>query len=164
MKQAPTVLIVDDEQKVRDLLGFRLQLLGYRVVIAESGEEALTLADAQRPDLIILDVTMPGLDGVTVCSRLKRSETLGAVPIVMLTARSEAEDLNKAMAAYRRSLKLDPKQGRAHLLIGLMHVADGKCKKARRALEGFAARQKGLPPDMIPKLLAKCGKKGSKKR
>lgn len=99
MKQAPTVMIVDDEQKVRDLLGFRLQLLGYRVVIAENGAEALTKAEAHRPDLIILDVTMPGLDGVTVCSRLKKSETLGDVPIVMLTARSEAEDLNKAMAA-----------------------------------------------------------------
>ncbi len=95
----PTILLVDDEQKVLDLITFRLQYLGYHVVTAKNGEDALTLVETQRPDLIILDVTMPGLDGLTVCSRLKKSETFRAIPILMLTARSEAEDVNKAMAA-----------------------------------------------------------------
>ena len=99
MKNKPTILLVDDEQKVLDLITFRLQLLGYRVITAKSGEEGLSLAEAQHPDLIILDVTMPGLDGLKVCSRLKESETLRTIPILMLTARSEVEDVNKAVAA-----------------------------------------------------------------
>ena len=99
MSEKPTILLVDDEQKVLDLITFRLQLLGYRVITATSGEDALSLAETQHPDLIILDVTMPGLDGVTVCSRLKESETSRATPILMLTARSEVEDVNRAMSA-----------------------------------------------------------------
>ncbi|MFQ5806419.1 MAG: response regulator transcription factor [Phycisphaerae bacterium] len=99
MNKKPTILLVDDEQKVLDLITFRLQLLGYRVITAKSGEEALALAEAQPPDLIILDVAMPGLDGVTVCSRLKSSEASAAIPILMLTARTEVEDVNKAITA-----------------------------------------------------------------
>ncbi len=95
----PTILLVDDEQKVLDLIAFRLQYLGYRVVTARTGEDALSLVETQRPDLIILDVGLPGLDGVKVCSRLKKSETFSATPILMLTALSDIEDVNKAMAA-----------------------------------------------------------------
>ena len=99
MNEKPTILLVDDEQKVLDLITFRLQLLGYRVITAQNGEDALSLTETHGPDLIILDVAMPGLDGVTVCSRLKKSETSRGIPILMLTARSEAEDVNKAMTA-----------------------------------------------------------------
>jgi DNA-binding response OmpR family regulator len=99
MNEKPTILLVDDEQKVLDLITFRLQLLGYRVITAQSGEDALSLAETHKPDLIILDVTMPGLDGVTVCSHLKKSETSRGIPVLMLTARSETEDINKAMSA-----------------------------------------------------------------
>lgn len=95
----PTILLVDDEQKVLDLITFRLQHLGYHVVSTNNGEDAISLVEEQRPDLIILDVTMPGVDGLTVCSRLKKSERFGAIPILMLTARSDVEDVNKAMAA-----------------------------------------------------------------
>ncbi len=99
MSNKRTILLVDDEQKVLELITFRLQLLGYRVTVATRGEEALVLAEKERPDLIILDITMPGIDGLTVCSRLKEAESTGSIPIIMLTARSEVEDVNKAMAA-----------------------------------------------------------------
>lgn len=99
MAEKPTILLVDDEQKVLDLIAFRLHLLGYRVITAGSGEEGLSQAEAHHPDLIILDVTMPGLDGLTVCSRLRKSDASKATPILMLTARSEVEDVNRAMAA-----------------------------------------------------------------
>lgn len=99
MNDKPVILLVDDEQKVLDLITFRLQFLGYRVITATSGEDALSLAETHHPDLVILDVTMPGLDGVTVCSRLKKSDAFDVPPILMLTARSEAEDVNKAMVA-----------------------------------------------------------------
>ena len=99
MNKKPTILLVDDEQKVLNLISFRLHLLGYHVITAKSGEEALALAKADPPDLIILDIAMPGLDGLGVLSRLKGSEALKAIPVLMLTARSEIEDVNTSMAA-----------------------------------------------------------------
>ena len=99
MGAAPKILVVDDEQKVLDLIGFRLHLLGYRVITAGGGEEGIALAESEQPDLIILDVTMPGLDGLTVCGRLKKSEETGNIPILMLTARCDVEDVNRAMTA-----------------------------------------------------------------
>ena len=98
MNEKPKILLIDDEQKVLDLIGFRLQLLGYRVITARSGEEALALASSDLPNLIILDIAMPGMDGLAVCSRLKKSESLNAIPVLMLTARCDMEDVNKAMA------------------------------------------------------------------
>lgn len=99
MNKKPKILLIDDEQKVLDLIAFRLQLLGYQAITGKSGEEALTLVEAHDPDLIILDVTMPGLDGLSVCSRLKKNEVTRGIPILMLTARTEVEDVNRAMAA-----------------------------------------------------------------
>jgi DNA-binding response OmpR family regulator len=99
MTRKPIILLVDDEQKLLNLVSFRLQLLGHRVITAQCGERALALAEEERPDLIILDIAMPGLDGLAVLARLKNSEELNAIPVLMLTARSEMEDVNKAMAA-----------------------------------------------------------------
>ena len=73
--------------------------LGADVIQAFDGTQGLRLALEGRFDLIILDVTMPGVDGLTVCSHLKKSELSSAIPILMLTARSDVEDINKAMAA-----------------------------------------------------------------
>ncbi len=108
MNEQPTILLVDDEQKVLDLISFRLQLLGYQVITAISGEDGLSLAEEHHPDLIILDVTLPGADGLTVCSRLTESETLGSIPVLMLTARSEVEDANRAMAAGAQDYMVKP--------------------------------------------------------
>jgi CheY-like chemotaxis protein len=74
-----TLLVVDDEPAVRRVLVMRLQLAGYRVICAEDGEEALALFHAEQPDLVVLDVMMPKLDGFAVCRRLlaeSRSELL----------------------------------------------------------------------------------------
>ena len=79
----PTLLVVDDEPAVRRVLSMRLQLAGYRVVCAEDGEEALEKFAAEQPDLVVLDVMMPKLDGFAVCRRL-RAES--AVPIVFLSS------------------------------------------------------------------------------
>ena len=78
-----TLLVVDDEPAVRRVLSMRLQLAGYRVVCAEDGEEALEKFAAEQPDLVVLDVMMPKLDGFAVCRRL-RAES--AVPIVFLSS------------------------------------------------------------------------------
>jgi DNA-binding response OmpR family regulator len=79
----PTLLVVDDEPAVRRVLVMRLQLAGYRVVCAEDGEEALSLFHREQPDLVVLDVMLPKLDGFAVCRRL-RAES--CVPIIFLSA------------------------------------------------------------------------------
>jgi DNA-binding response OmpR family regulator len=83
------ILVVDDEQSITDLLEYNLQRNGYRVVVAHDGHQALRLAQAERPDLVILDLMLPGLDGLEVCRALQRR---GSVPIIMLTARGEEVD------------------------------------------------------------------------
>ncbi|QEY32484.1 response regulator [Synechococcus sp. RSCCF101] len=78
-----TILVVDDEPAVRRVLLMRLQLAGYRVIAAEDGEQALTLFHREQPDLVVLDVMLPRLDGFAVCRRL-RDES--CVPIIFLSA------------------------------------------------------------------------------
>ncbi len=84
-----TILVVDDEEAVQRLLAFPLEREGYRVVAAVDGERALELAAAEAPDLILLDVMLPGIDGLEVCRRVRASS---AVPIIMLTARDDEID------------------------------------------------------------------------
>ncbi len=87
--QRRRVLIVDDEETVRKVVGQYLELEGYVVVEATNGLEALRAAATTPPDLVILDLTLPGMDGLEVCRRLR---TVSAVPILMLTARAEDAD------------------------------------------------------------------------
>lgn len=86
------ILIVDDEKDLIDTLSFRLEAAGYEVVSAKNGQEALSQVKAQRPDLILLDVMMPILDGCQVCRMLKFDEKFRNTPIIMLTARSQDKD------------------------------------------------------------------------
>lgn len=87
--QPATLLIVDDEPQVRKLLETLLQHEGYQTLSASSGEEALQLVAQQPPDLILLDVMMPGMDGYEVASQLKGDESTAGIPIIMLSALSE---------------------------------------------------------------------------
>jgi diguanylate cyclase len=87
--QPATLLIVDDEPQVRKLLETLLQHEGYQTLSAASGEEALQLVAQQPPDLILLDIMMPGMDGFEVASQLKNDETTASIPIIMLSALSE---------------------------------------------------------------------------
>jgi two-component system response regulator VicR len=83
------ILIVDDERSIIDLLEYNLQRHGYQVLVARDGPSALDLAREARPHLIILDLMLPGLDGLDVCRELRRE---GSIPIIMLTARDEEAD------------------------------------------------------------------------
>src|SRR5439155_4371244 len=82
-------LIVDDDRKIVDMLERTLLYEGYKVVTASNGPEALATAQAQRPDVVVLDWMMPGLDGIEVAKRLHAAD---AIPILMLTARDAVED------------------------------------------------------------------------
>jgi two-component system, OmpR family, response regulator len=84
------VLVVDDEAYITDLVGMALRYEGFEVAVAASGREALARAGEFRPDLLVLDVVLPDLDGIEVCARLRR-DGMGA-PVVFLTARDATED------------------------------------------------------------------------
>jgi len=84
-----TILIVDDEIKVCDVIRAYLEKNGYKVIIALNGENALELVNSRNPDLILLDLNLPYVDGLEVCKSVRRNSR---VPIIMLTARDEEED------------------------------------------------------------------------
>jgi DNA-binding response OmpR family regulator len=86
------ILVVEDEPDLLDLLVYNLRKEGFRPVRAESGERALEIAQAERPDLIVLDLMLPGLDGLEVCRRLRGTDVTRDVPIIMVTARAEEGD------------------------------------------------------------------------
>jgi two-component system alkaline phosphatase synthesis response regulator PhoP len=88
----PQILVVDDETYIVELVKFNLEKEGYRVLVAYDGIAALRMAREQNPDLIILDIMLPNLDGLEVCRNLKQDPELKAIPIVMLTAKGEEVD------------------------------------------------------------------------
>jgi len=87
------ILIVDDEGDILELLRFNLTREGYKVSCASSGEETLRLVQSEMPDLIVLDLMLPGMDGLEVARRLKDNANTRNVPIVMLTAKGEEADI-----------------------------------------------------------------------
>ena len=90
--EGPTVLVVDDEEDLLSLLEYNLEQEGFDVLLARDGVEAIEQTREHEPDLIILDVMMPKMDGIEVCERLRKDAHLRTIPIMMLTARTEEED------------------------------------------------------------------------
>jgi two-component system, OmpR family, alkaline phosphatase synthesis response regulator PhoP len=88
-----TILVVDDEEDIRELVRYNLEREGYRVICAESGEKALAQTRSQSIDLLVLDLMLPGIDGLEVTRRLKQKQTPLNIPIVMLTAKGEEADI-----------------------------------------------------------------------
>ena len=93
MHVPPQILIVDDNETNRCLLTTRLGAEGYQTVEAENGEKALAIVHEIAPDVVLLDVMMPKIDGFEVCRRLKGDTTFGFVPIIMVTARTDSQDV-----------------------------------------------------------------------
>lgn len=87
------ILVVEDEAEILELLVYNLEKEGYSVRPATSGEEALRLARQQPPDLTLLDLMLPGIDGLEVCKALKADSSTRNIPVIMLTARSEEADI-----------------------------------------------------------------------
>ena len=99
MHNPPRILIVDDNETNRDILVTRLATHGYELSQAADGEEALVAAKAQLPDLILLDVMMPNLDGFEVCRRLKGDATMPFMPIILVTAKADSKDIVTGLEA-----------------------------------------------------------------
>jgi len=93
------ILIADDESHIRRILEFNLERAGFEVVSTQDGQEALAAVLAQPPDLVILDVSMPGMTGLDVCRRLKRDAGFAATPVFLLTARGQESDAEAGRAA-----------------------------------------------------------------
>jgi len=86
---AHTILVVDDEQDLLDLIEYNLKKEGFRVLKAENGVEALEVAREQNPDLVLLDIMMPKMDGLEVCQKMRSDDALRHIPIIFLTARGD---------------------------------------------------------------------------
>ncbi len=93
------VLVADDDEDILQLLSFRLERAGYEIVLARSGDEALRLALDLLPAVAILDGMMPGLDGFEVTRELRRNAPTSTTPVILLTARAQASDIARGMAA-----------------------------------------------------------------
>jgi adenylate cyclase len=99
MHSPPRILIVDDNEMNRDILVTRLQTQGYDLSQAADGEEALAAAREQLPDLILLDIMMPKIDGIEVCRRLKADPAMPFMPIILVTAKAGSSDVVTGLEA-----------------------------------------------------------------
>lgn len=97
-EHAPLILIVDDVAQNLQVLNATLSEQGFRVAAAKSGEQAFKALERIQPDLILLDIMMPGMDGYEVCRRLKANDTTQNIPVIFLTAKSESEDMIQGFA------------------------------------------------------------------
>ena len=88
-----SVLVVEDDEDIRELISYNLLKEGYQVAGVASGEDALTAVESKTPDLILLDIMLPGLDGLRVCRKLKDNPKFESIPIIMLTAKGEEPDI-----------------------------------------------------------------------
>ena len=93
------ILLVEDNEMNRDMLSRRLERKGYEVVIAVNGQEGVDLVSSTRPDLILMDLSLPIIDGWEATRRIKADPATASIPVIALTAHAMAEDRAKAMAA-----------------------------------------------------------------
>jgi len=93
------ILVVDDEEIIGRMVEFRLTNAGHEIVRARDGQEALSLATSEKPDLIMLDVLMPVFDGLEVLERIKENPELSSTPVIMLTAKGRESDV---VAGFKR--------------------------------------------------------------
>jgi len=93
------ILLVEDNEMNRDMLSRRLVRRGYEVVIAEDGQQGVEMAVSEKPDLILMDMSLPVLDGWGATKQLKASDEMCSIPVIALTAHAMAQDREKALAA-----------------------------------------------------------------
>lgn len=86
------ILIVEDEKDIRKMLDYNLEKEGFKTITTDDGEEAVRLVNKERPDLVLLDLMLPGMDGLEVCKTLKKDSKTANIPIIMLTAKTQESD------------------------------------------------------------------------
>ncbi|MFN8613428.1 MAG: response regulator [Vulcanimicrobiota bacterium] len=108
MSDTPKILVVDDDEHILRSLSQYLELEDFQVVSASSGPEALTLFQQEKPDLLVLDVMMPGMDGFQVLEKLRGDPETASVPVLMLTARDQHNDILKGYQMGTTSYLVKP--------------------------------------------------------
>jgi two-component system sensor histidine kinase/response regulator len=103
-RNKPIVLIVDDIPKNLQVLGAILGGNEYEIAVASNGEQALKTAVAIKPDLILLDVMMPGMDGFEVCKNIRNETTISGIPIIFITGRAELDDITQALMQVQMTI------------------------------------------------------------
>jgi DNA-binding response OmpR family regulator len=99
MPDKKKILLADDEEDIKAVVSLYLKSRGYEVITAFDGLAALDMARAEKPDLILLDVMMPVVNGFEVCTRLKADEATRHIPVVMLSAMAQSESVDKGLSA-----------------------------------------------------------------
>lgn len=108
MTRKARILLIDDHRTVLRLLEAILKLKGYDLLYAENGQQGMTMARQEQPDLILLDVMMPDIDGFKVCQYLKGQAETAAIPVVFLTARGAEDDLEVGRRAGAQAFLTKP--------------------------------------------------------
>ena len=108
MSEPTRILVADDDPSILRLLQLNFELEGFEVHTASDGDEALAKARSSAPDVIVLDVMMPGTDGLEVCRRLKEDETMRVVPIILLTARGQEQERRDGLAVGASEYVMKP--------------------------------------------------------
>ena len=94
-----TVLVVEDDEDARFLMRLELERLGYLVIEAEDGEKAVEIAERERPDIILMDLTLPVMDGITATEKIRSMDGLGGIPVIAVTAHQETDFREEAKTA-----------------------------------------------------------------
>lgn len=182
MRERPLILVVDDIAENIDIVTMRLIATGYDVEVARNGREAIDQAYRIRPDLILLDVMMPDIDGIEVTRRLKADEDMRAIPILLLTAKAGKDDVvtgldagsddyitkpfdQTTLVARVRSLlrikKLyDTVQQQALELAALNQELEARVEKQVRDLERARGLKRFLPPQLADMIVAEGSEAG----
>ncbi len=102
------ILVAEDERDIRELIAFTLRFAGFDVMLATNGAEAVELAEADPPDLVILDVRMPRMSGYEACRRLKENPRTASVPVVFLSAKGQDSEVQQGLASGAEEYILKP--------------------------------------------------------
>jgi len=150
------VLIADDNPDNREIFQTRLATQGYEIVVATDGEEALSFAREYTPDLLLLDVMMPKIDGVDVCRTLRADPSLPFIPIIMITAKSSTQDVITALEAGADEYLTKPVDhaalvARVKSMLRLKALADTVNEQSRKLAEWNATLERRVA-DQIKQL------------
>ncbi len=104
----PRILVAEDEKDIRELIAFTLRFAGFDVLLATNGAEAVEVAEAERPDLVILDVRMPKMSGYEACRRLKENPRTASLPIVFLSAKGQDSEIQQGLESGAEEYILKP--------------------------------------------------------
>lgn len=138
-----TVLVVDDEPDIQNLVGGSLRKAGFSVVLSASGDAGFALACSEPPDAIVLDIMLPGLDGLKVCAMLKETPATSSIPVLLLTGKGQAEDRIRGFECGADDYLTKPFAPR-ELVLRLRALLRWSAPKSARSIGGLTMDRRNL--------------------